>query len=43
MRQILTKNFKKIFVLTRGYKGTAKGDGKRMADAEWSATIVDKN
>ena len=25
MRQILTKNFKKIFVLTRGYKGTAKG------------------
>ena len=25
------------------YKGTAKVDGKRMADAEWSATIVDKN
>lgn len=25
MRQILTKSFKKIFVLTRGYKGTAKG------------------
>ena len=25
MRQILTKRFKKIFVLTRGYKGTAKG------------------
>lgn len=25
IRQILTKNFKKIFVLTRGYKGTAKG------------------
>ncbi len=25
MRQILTNNFKKIFVLTRGYKGTAKG------------------
>ena len=24
------------------YKGTAKGDGKSMADAEWSATIVDK-
>jgi|TARA_B110000971_G_C19590667_1_gene311591 3-hydroxyacyl-[acyl-carrier-protein] dehydratase len=24
------------------YKGTAKVDGKRMADAEWSATIVDK-
>ena len=23
------------------YKGTAKVDGKRMADAEWSATIVD--
>ena len=23
-------------------KGTAKVDGKRMADAEWSATIVDK-
>ena len=22
------------------YKGTAKVDGKRMADAEWSATIV---
>ena len=25
------------------YKGTAKVDGKRMADAEWSATIVDKD
>ena len=24
------------------YKGTAKVGGKRMADAEWSATIVDK-
>tara|TARA_A100001011_G_C14311305_1_gene845721 strand:+ start:3068 stop:3520 length:453 start_codon:yes stop_codon:yes gene_type:complete len=24
------------------YKGTAKVDGKRKADAEWSATIVDK-
>ena len=24
------------------YKGTAKVDGKKMADAEWSATIVDK-
>jgi len=24
------------------YKGTAKVDGQRMADAEWSATIVDK-
>ena len=24
------------------YKGTANVDGKRMADAEWSATIVDK-
>ena len=24
------------------YKGTAKVDGKRMADAIWSATIVDK-
>ena len=24
------------------YKGTAKVDKKRMADAEWSATIVDK-
>ena len=24
------------------YKGTAKVDGKRMADAEWSATIVEK-
>jgi 3-hydroxyacyl-[acyl-carrier-protein] dehydratase len=24
------------------YKGTAKVDGKRMANAEWSATIVDK-
>ena len=24
------------------YKGTAKVDGKRMADAEWSATIVDR-
>ena len=24
------------------YTGTAKVDGKRMADAEWSATIVDK-
>ena len=25
------------------YKGTAKVDGKRMADAEWTATIVDRN
>ena len=25
------------------YKGTAKVDGKRMADAEWSATIVDRS
>ena len=24
------------------YKGIAKVDGKRMADAEWSATIVDR-
>ena len=24
------------------YRGTAKVEGKRMADAEWSATIVDK-
>ena len=24
------------------YKGTAKVDGKRMAEAEWSATIVDR-
>ena len=24
------------------YKGVAKVDGKKMADAEWSATIVDK-
>ena len=24
------------------YKGTAKVDGKRMANAEWSATIVDR-
>ena len=24
------------------YKGIAKVDGKRMADAQWSATIVDK-
>ena len=24
------------------YKGTAKVNGKRMADAEWSATIVDR-
>ncbi len=24
------------------YKGTAKVDGKRMADAQWSATIVDR-
>ena len=24
------------------YKGTAKVDGKRTADAEWSATIVDR-
>jgi 3-hydroxyacyl-[acyl-carrier-protein] dehydratase len=24
------------------YKGTAKVDGNRMADAEWSATIVNK-
>ena len=24
------------------YKGTAKVDGKRMADAEWTATIVDR-
>ncbi len=25
------------------YKGTAKVNDKRMADAEWSATIVDRN
>ena len=25
------------------YKGIAKVDGKKMADAEWSATIVDRN
>ena len=25
------------------YKGVAKVDGKKMADAEWSATIVDRN
>ena len=25
------------------YKGIAKVNGKRMADAEWSATIVDRN
>ena len=25
------------------YKGTAKVDGKVMADAQWSATIVDRN
>tara|TARA_Y100001958_G_C21166073_1_gene498881 strand:+ start:33 stop:479 length:447 start_codon:yes stop_codon:yes gene_type:complete len=25
------------------YKGTAKVKGKRMADAEWSATIVDRS
>ena len=25
------------------YKGDAYVDGKRMADAQWSATIVDKN
>ena len=25
------------------YKGTAKVNEKRMADAEWSATIVDRN
>ena len=24
------------------YKGTAKVEGKRMADAQWSATIVDR-
>ena len=24
------------------YKGTAKVEGKRMADAEWAATIVDR-
>jgi 3-hydroxyacyl-[acyl-carrier-protein] dehydratase len=24
------------------YKGTAKVNGKRMANAEWSATIVDR-
>ena len=24
------------------YRGTAKVEGKRMADAEWSATIVDR-
>ena len=24
------------------YKGTAKVEGKRMADAEWSATILDR-
>ena len=25
------------------YKGVAKVDGKKMADAEWSATIVDRD
>ena len=25
------------------YKGTAKVNGKRVADAEWSATIVERN
>ena len=25
------------------YKGTAKVNDKKMADAEWSATIVDRN
>ena len=25
------------------YKGTVKVDGKRVANAEWSATIVDRN
>ena len=25
------------------YKGVAKVNGKKMADAEWSATIVDRN
>ena len=25
------------------YKGVAKVDGKKMADAEWAATIVDRN
>ena len=25
------------------YKGTAKVNGEKMADAEWSATIVDRN
>ena len=25
------------------YKGIAKVEGKKMADAEWSATVVDKN
>jgi hypothetical protein len=25
------------------YKGEAFVEGKRMADAQWSATIVDKN
>ena len=25
------------------YKGTANVNGKKMADAEWSATIVDRN
>ncbi len=25
------------------YKGTAKINGKKVADAEWAATIVDKN
>ena len=28
--------------IKRKYKGTAKVNGKRMADAEWSATIVDR-
>jgi 3-hydroxyacyl-[acyl-carrier-protein] dehydratase len=25
------------------YKGVANVNGKKMADAEWSATIVDRN
>ena len=25
------------------YKGIAKVNGKKMADAEWAATIVDRN
>ena len=31
-----------MYVKKDEYKGIAKVDGKRMADAEWSATIVDR-